>query len=381
MPGMETVFIPIGVWAKLRGMDISMKIELWYDAVAQETDILINEVPVEKNDVYGFLYPVRNYPIQSWIYPNGSWKGLEYQVVDLARDEDVELTFHGRKCDYNDLMECLSQNKAITLRFVEWDICRRYDKLFSKLLSIMQSNDSVMRKLLSSLNIKTGYKVNFNVSANKVKWACSIYDDSDLAKADELSDKCCCYIHSSFFTSYEKLQDLLSLTRSLKIPADAIYCCFKDKQTKEDYEYYAHSFKRMNFKFYLEDSDYAKEAESKYGLPSTVKWKIERCEKLLKSLCEAYLKLKEKTQDEFNILKKKIVNLNQQEKKRYQEIKRLRDNADRFRYGMEIIYKYIDNLLSVSKDNKEEILHYKCIDKLDENINLYLNEKSFNGVC
>ena len=71
-----------------------MKIELWYDAAAQETDILINDVPVEKNDVYGFLYPVRNYPIQSWLYPNGSWKGIEYQITDLARDEDVDLVFH-----------------------------------------------------------------------------------------------------------------------------------------------------------------------------------------------------------------------------------------------------------------------------------------------
>ena len=76
-----------------------MKIELWYDAVAQETDIRVNDIAIEKNDVFGFLYPVRNYPLQSWIYPNGSWKGIEYQIEELARGEEVALTFHGRKWD------------------------------------------------------------------------------------------------------------------------------------------------------------------------------------------------------------------------------------------------------------------------------------------
>jgi len=47
---------------------------------------------------------------------------------------------------------------------------------------------------------------------------------------------------------------------------------------------------------------------------------------------------------------------------------------------MELIYKYIDILLSISKDNKEEVFHYECIDKLDENIGLYLNAKSLGVV-
>ena len=33
-----------------------MKIELWYDVVLHETDVLVNGLPVEKNDIYGFLY-------------------------------------------------------------------------------------------------------------------------------------------------------------------------------------------------------------------------------------------------------------------------------------------------------------------------------------
>lgn len=356
-----------------------MNIELWYDAVAMETDILINGVPVEKNDIYGFLYPVRNYPIQSWMYPNGSWNGIEYQIIELARDEQVELTFHGRKCDYKDLVVCLLENKAIDLHFAEWDICGKYNKLFSNLLSSLKNNDSAIQKNLSSLKIATGYYVNFDVSIDESDWAYSIRNDSDLADIDAIKNSCY-YIYNSFLTSYEKLNSLLSLTRSLKIPADAIFCCFKSIHEKEAYEYYAKSFRQMNFRFYLETENYTEEAREKYGFPSIVRLKIEKCSELAKILCTEYLKLKEMTRDEFNKLKKNIVSLSQYEKKRYQSIKQLRDSVDKFRFGMEHICRYIDILFSVSKDNKEEVFHYECIDKLDENINLYLNEKSFNEV-
>lgn len=356
-----------------------MKIELWYDAVAQETDILINGVPVEKNDIYGFLYPVRNYPIQSWIYPNGSWKGLEHQIVDLARDETVELTFCGRRCDYEDLSRCLLKNDRITLDFIEWDICSKYDMLFSNLLSTLKSNDCLIRTLLSSLNLEAGYAVDFEEAAVLSDWAYRIRDDADLADAGEKGG-CCCYVYDSFFTCYEKLQELLPLTRSLKIPADAIYCCFKDNQKKNDYAYYAQSFKRMNFRFCLENAEYARDAESKYGIPFLVRQRIAFCGTLSKTLCNAYISVKKSTQEEFNKLTKNIVTLSPKEKKRYQTIKQLRDSADKLRYGMEFIYRYIDILFSVSKENKEEVFHYECIDKLDEYINLYLSAKSYSGV-
>ncbi len=357
-----------------------MKIELWYDAVARETDILINGIPVEKNDVYGFLYPVRNYPIQSWLYPNGSWKGIEYQIKDLARDESVELVFHGRKTDYDDVCKCLVECSIIKISFVEWDICERYDKLFSSLLSTLKSNDDTMRRLLSSLRSNFTYKVDFDVSVKDSNWAYHIYDDPDLDKAGDVSEKSCCFVHDSFFTSYDKLQDLLSLTRSLLVPADAIYCCFKSSQTQQEYEYYAQSFKRMAFKFCSEARDISEEAKNKYGLPALVKSKIKKCGEILKILCSAYSEMKESTREEFGKLKKNIVSLSQREGERFQNIKMLRDNADRFKYGMELIFQYIDILLSVSKENKEEVFHYECIDKLDENINLYLNAKSFSEV-
>lgn len=356
-----------------------MKIELWYDAVAQETDTLVNSVAVEKNDVFGFLYPVRNYPLQSWIYPNGSWKGIEYQIEELARDEDVDLTFHGRKCDYDDLCKCLSENSRITMRYVEWDICGRYDNLFSELLRALKQNDAVIRAQMSAIKCTTSYHVDFNVSEADARWAYSIVNDKDLAEADEFRETRCYYVHSSFFTSYEKMQELLSLTRSLKIPEDAVYCCFADKDTKDAYQYYARAHKRMRFQFCLEETSYPHEAKLKYGHPYIVKQKMGKCSELTSVLQVAYQTVKESTQAEFNILKKSIVNLNRQDKDRYSRIKQLRDSIDWFMIGMEEISGYIDTLLSVSKENKDEVFHYECIDELEKKIELYL-KSSFSGV-
>ena len=86
--------------------------------------------------------------------------------------------------------------------------------------------------------------------------------------------------------------------------------------------------------------------------------------------------MKESTEVEFVRLTHNIVHLSPAENRRYQTMKNLRDNAFKFRHGMELITKYINILLSISKENKEEVFHYACIDKLDEKINTYLNANS-----
>lgn len=357
-----------------------MKIELWYDAVVQETDILINNIPVEKNDIYGFLYSVRNYPIQSWLYPTGSWKGIEYQLTDLARDEHIDLVFNGRKCDFEDLQNCLCKNQNINLSFIEWDICQRYDELFSKLLSTLKSNDDIINASLSAILPDFEHNVNFGSSDSELDWAYNIYNDDDLLNFNNDHGYRCCYVHDSYFTAYEKLHDLLTLTRSLEIPADAIFCFFKDNQTKNDYQYYANAYKKMSFSFCEEVENMTDKAFTKYGRTSVVRQKIKKCYELCEELSAAYIRIKEFTQDDFIKFKKNIVSLNEIESENYYKIKHLRDNADKFRYGIDTIHKYIDTLLSVSKDNKDEVFHYECIDKFEENVTLYLNAKTLSEV-
>lgn len=353
-----------------------MNIELWYDSVAQETDIKVNGKPVEKNDIFGFLYPIRNYPLQNWLYSDGSWSGFEYQLTDLAREEEVNIVFHGREVDFRDLEECLKNNEKFHTEFCEWDICKKYDILLDNLVKRLKENDVWLKKQMNSVNIKSNYKLDFNIDTNDCKWYCDIYDDSDFVQADDNKEKCCCYVHESFFTAYEKLNQLHRLTRSLKMPGDGIYCCFEDESKKNDYQYYARTFPRMRFRFVSENEDYTAEPKIKYGMPYKVKLKIKKCKILFNELCEAYANISKNGKNEYSKLCQRISQLNNKERIMLDNYKKLLYNIELTLKGIEQIKSYVDILFSVSKENKEEVFHYECIDKLNEKIETFLKLKT-----
>ena len=70
-----------------------MKMELWYDPVNPETMLKVEERWLERDDIYGFLYPVQYLPLQNWLYPSGSWPGLAAHLGDLTRGEEISLIF------------------------------------------------------------------------------------------------------------------------------------------------------------------------------------------------------------------------------------------------------------------------------------------------
>ena len=74
-----------------------MKIDLWYDPVQPETTVFLNGEPIDRHDIYGFLYPVRRYLLQSWLKASGSWPGLLEQLRGMARQEPLSVCFHGRR--------------------------------------------------------------------------------------------------------------------------------------------------------------------------------------------------------------------------------------------------------------------------------------------
>lgn len=348
-----------------------MKIELWYDAVATETDIRINGYPVEKNDAFGFLYPVRNYPVQSWLYPIGSWKGLEHQIENLSPDEKVDLVFYGRECDYVDIEKCLSKSPKINLSFYKWDSCKKYNDLLSNLYNTLNNNCTTLKNLCLALQLENASPTCEVTADSSSGWMYRIFNDIDFAKAENEQNKCCYFIHESFFTDYNKAEMLLQLTRSLKIPADAIYCCFDNEQLKENYQYYAKTCKRMFFNFCLGDS-HKEAAFIKYGEPFVIRNKIKNCIEQSKIIASEYLKAKSLTDERFEKLTISIDSLNDKEKECYEKIRQLRFNADIFTMGLKKISDYTDVLFSLSKADKNEALHYECIDRLEEIINLYL---------
>lgn len=353
-----------------------MNIELWYDAVACETDVEINNMAVKKNDIFGFLYPVKNYPLQTWLYPNGSLKGLEYQLVNLARGEDIKLIFHGRESDYNDIAECLCSNDKISLEFCEWDMYSLYDSLIDNLIKTLKNNDRKLKEHMASMGLdKCNYEVDFEIFVGD-DWYCNIYNDADLEAADNNDKKYCCYVHEGYFTSYDKLKQLYRLTRSLRMPCDGIYCCFDDDNKRKNYSFYAESFSNMRFNFVSEKEDYFSHAENKYGVTYKIKTKMQKCFELMKQLIDYYAKIKENENSKRKELAKR--NLNEKEKVLYNDYKLLLYMLDCFLYVIENVSDYIKVLFSESEKITDETYHYECIAVLENKINELLN-KEFNS--
>lgn len=181
--------------------------------------------------------------------------------------------------------------------------------------------------------------------------------------ADENNEKSCCYVHDCYFTSYEQLKELQRLTRSLKMPRDAIYCCFDTKEKLDKYFYYAQSVPKMDFTFCLESDDYQTIAKDKYGTPASLKQKIKKCSTLLKTLQNEYATISKEIKPEYENLATKVVNLGAEEKIRCDNLRQLLGEITQFIVELNEICTSIDSLFSVSKENNEEKLHHMIIDQ------------------
>ena len=130
----------------------------------------------------------------------------------------------------------------------------------------------------------------------------------------------------------------------------------------------------MNFHFCLESDDSKKVSEYKYGLPTNIKLNIHNYTIWLNQLCKEYKKLLGEMKKEYTILAKKVVTLNEMEKQKFQNLRQLCGTLELFIEGIKHICEYKDILFSVEKGNKEEALHYQCIDILNKKIENYLEE-------
>lgn len=82
-----------------------MDIEIDYNPYIPRTSLKINGNP--SDTIYGALFPVRRYVMQTWINQNGAWKGLEKVLGDIARGRRFTLVFRGRDIDYEDVVTAL----------------------------------------------------------------------------------------------------------------------------------------------------------------------------------------------------------------------------------------------------------------------------------
>ena len=92
-----------------------MNIVFDYHPAEPKTELTINGVA--HSDMYDELGAVCGYPIQSWLYPRGSWKGLRKALNDLARGRVMCIEFIGRETDFDDFRDALEGMENAALSF------------------------------------------------------------------------------------------------------------------------------------------------------------------------------------------------------------------------------------------------------------------------
>lgn len=276
-----------------------MKLELNYDPVKPETTVCIDGKMTDPSDIYGFLYPVRNCLLQAWLLPSGSWSGLAWQLKELSRGEEIELLFVGRPEDYEDLRTALADTEHLTLAFQPDDPLKKYALLFSQMdrqldqlldESAEPSRRTPLEEIFPDLAeaIKTAQKM------SPTDWLRIIATEEDFIRADQ-DALCCCLVRESYLSSYEQLEKLNTLTRSMRRSHDMICCCLEDPEKRADFAYYASQYVYANIRFDSETS-VLPIMEQKYGKVYAARCtlrKYEHIANLLNHRYESYDSIKE----------------------------------------------------------------------------------------
>lgn len=112
-----------------------MRIDLWYDPIRLCTDVFLDRVPVPKEDPYGFLYAVRQYPLEGWVKKSSRFQGLENAVEDYSRGEKVKIVFHGSPVFFG----CLPESRpGLSVECEEWHPEQQYPDFFRDLSDAME---------------------------------------------------------------------------------------------------------------------------------------------------------------------------------------------------------------------------------------------------
>lgn len=258
-----------------------MKLELFYDPIRPETTVRIDGLATDTSDIYGFLYPVRNCIMQTYLYPNGSWTGLKRQIKELSRGDRVEFVFHGRKEDYTDVKAALESDSDITLFFEMWDSEKIIEETFEKLDSLLKkistdnnADDGVYRKTGRELFPEFFEYLNEIQNTPLPDWKLEINSRSDFLKADK-NQGCCCIVGDSFLESYDSFNSLEYLLRSMNRVPEMIICRFEEKDSLDNFAYYTRQFENMNFSLVTLDNNMReKEIYEKYGKPFLIRKRL-----------------------------------------------------------------------------------------------------------
>lgn len=256
-----------------------MKITLWYDPVGPETGVQLDGRWVDSRDIYSFLYPVRGYLLQTWLGANGSWGGLERQIRELARGQEVELEFHGREADARDLEAALSSMEDLELTRLTWDPEAIWEERLNRaeieVGRIAGKPAPQDRQPLMEKPEETGVAV-FPILESELKLVRTMGTPGPedwldiLETAEDISDaakwiETCCLVREELLDSYDRLAQLKQLTRSMRRCPDMICCALKDEARRDVLARYAAQVPGLEFRFGAGDSSELETLRKKYG--------------------------------------------------------------------------------------------------------------------
>lgn len=269
-----------------------LAVELWYDPVKPETYVKIGGRFVDSGDIYGFLYPVRQCVMQAWLYESGSWPGLRRQLTELARGEGMELTFHGRTCDFSDLSGSLAGWEDVELKFQPWqrdgEYLRELDELEKQVRALLREKtaldmsrydlDMAPERSLTDLFPERGRRIEELLDSARAggeeEWLSAARSPGDLRALR--SGRGCVAIYETALGSFEALGMLRTLTGSMQRSPDMLACILNTKEERDDYAAYAAQFPGPRPVFtYLGDQSCLGEMREKYGRPLALRRRVE----------------------------------------------------------------------------------------------------------
>lgn len=256
-----------------------MKIALWYDPVVPETGVQLDGNWVDGRDIYSFLYPVRGHLLQTWLQPGGSWSGLERQLLDLARGQEIKLEFHGRETDAQDLAAALAAMAGLDLSIRPWEPeelwASRLTQAEIELGRIAGQPAPQDHQPLKENPDETGVSVFPCLKAelelcratgtpDPESWLDVLETPEDISDAARW-DRTCCLVKEELLDSYDRLIQLRRLTRSMRRCPDMICCALGDQTQGAALAQYAAQVPGLGFRFGAGDGGEIEALRKKYG--------------------------------------------------------------------------------------------------------------------
>ncbi|MBR2257707.1 MAG: hypothetical protein IJ899_10355 [Blautia sp.] len=331
-----------------------MKIEICYDHIRPYTFVMIEGKPVSQSDIYGFLYPVRGYVLQTWLNPSGSWRGLKNEMMDLTREEPSRLVFYGREIDYLDLERALNGLLNCQCQFVYadyTDVSVKYlaeaEKCFENIVNtpvVMDRDDSDTTRTMAELFPEQKARITGLVRQQEREWLSTINTQSDFFRCAK--DDGCCLINGDRILSYDNYGMIDTLMTGLRRSPDMIVVAFASDEKKADFINFNTQYKNHTVTFVRSDEAAWKETlRVKYGVPWEYRKRLERLRRCYNVLTSCFLTEEdENTGDEVSSMSSHIRNaIRKKYKKRWAaHQKNQMDRLYSLLYGIDYIKKGVE---------------------------------------